>query len=154
MYQEEAYVDGSTGARLRRGRRSWWRLVPVISAAVVLVVVVPALETNDSHLFNPDWSAHARLHEAWQLLTNASLGVAAAWLALTGRGRLGAGIGLLVLGPLLAAYASRGLYGGSLNRHGGEDALFSSAGAPVILLALIAAGLVAVLGAKTPTDRE
>ena len=128
--------------------RRWWKVVPVLSAAVVFVVLVPALEINASHLVNPDWPAHARLHEAWQLLTNAALCITASWLAVIGRERLGAGLALLVVVPLLSAYALRGLYGGSIERTGGEDSVFSSGGAPVVVMLILAASLIAGLGVR------
>ncbi|MDM8349506.1 hypothetical protein P8H27_11430 [Pseudomonas sp. sp1636] len=34
---------------------------------------VPLLEINSTHVFNPSWEAHARLHEARQLATNSAL---------------------------------------------------------------------------------
>lgn len=148
MHRAQTPLDRQPGHRVSPAPRRWWTLIPVLAAATVVVVLVPVLEVNDSHLVNPDWPAHARLHEAWQLLTNAALGVAAAWLAVIGRERLGAALALLVVGPLLAAYALRGLYGGSMHRSGGDDAIFSSGGVPVLVMLTIAAGLVIVLGTR------
>ncbi len=36
-------------------------------------VVVPVFEINASHVFNPQWTPLARLHEVWQLTTNCAL---------------------------------------------------------------------------------
>ncbi|MDX5297840.1 MAG: hypothetical protein LPK85_02695, partial [Gammaproteobacteria bacterium] len=47
---------------------------------LLYALAVPFLELNDTHLFNPEWVAHARLHEAWQLITNSAIGAYAAWL--------------------------------------------------------------------------
>lgn len=48
----------------------------VITIAILTYAfVVPVLELNDTHLFNPDWMPHVRIHELWQLITNTSLGV-------------------------------------------------------------------------------
>ena len=45
--------------------------------------ILPILvEVNDSHLINPDWESHARVHEAWRLSTNFlvfSLGIYLLW---------------------------------------------------------------------------
>ena len=45
--------------------------------------VLPILvDVNTSHLLNPDWDSHARVHEAWRLSTNFlifSLGVYLLW---------------------------------------------------------------------------
>jgi hypothetical protein len=154
MHRNETPLDPRPRLRAERVPGRWWKVVPVLAAAVVFVGLVPILEINDSHLFNPDWPAHARFHEAWQLLTNAALGIAATWLLLNGRERLGAGIALLIVGPLLSAYAFRGLYGGSISRDGGEDAIFTIGGAPALVMLIIAAGLTAVLAAGAPVLRR
>ena len=45
--------------------------------------ILPILvDVNASHLLNPDWDSHARLHEAWRLSTNFlvfSLGIYLLW---------------------------------------------------------------------------
>lgn len=41
---------------------------------VFYALVVPIFEINASHVFNPHWPPHARLHEVWQLATNCALG--------------------------------------------------------------------------------
>ena len=40
-----------------------------------MLLGVPILDINATHVFNPDWTPHVRIHEVWQLLTNSSLGV-------------------------------------------------------------------------------
>ena len=40
------------------------------------------VDVNASHLLNPDWDSHARVHEAWRLSTNFlvfSLGIYLLW---------------------------------------------------------------------------
>ncbi len=39
---------------------------------LVYAVIVPYLKIKASHVFNPLWPPHARLHEVWQLSTNCS----------------------------------------------------------------------------------
>ena len=88
----------------------------LISIGVLIyAVAVPLLEINDTHVFNPEWPPHARLHEVWQLATNTMIGVLALWLA-WGKGsvRIPAVLALMVMGGFLLAYASRGGYGGSM----------------------------------------
>ena len=45
--------------------------------------ILPILvDVNTSHLLNPDWDSHARVHEAWRLSTNFlvfSLGIYLLW---------------------------------------------------------------------------
>lgn len=96
---------------------------PVALAPRILVTVgilfyavaVPILEVNDSHVFNPAWVPHARIHEVWQLLTNSSLGLFAAW-RLWRRHDLATAsvIGALVMLSFLAAFSLRDSYGGSM----------------------------------------
>ena len=78
-------------------------------------VVVPLLEVNDSHVFNPAWVPHARVHEVWQLLTNSALGLFAAW-RLWRRHELCTAtvVNGIVMLAFLAAYALRDTYGGSM----------------------------------------
>jgi hypothetical protein len=88
----------------------------LISIGVLIyAVAVPILEINDSHVFNPQWPPHARLHEVWQLATNSMIGLFALWLTWRkGEVRLPALLGLLVMGGFLIAYVIRDQYGGSM----------------------------------------
>jgi hypothetical protein len=88
----------------------------LISIGVLIyAVAVPLLEINDTHVFNPEWPPHARLHEVWQLATNSMIGLLALWLA-WGKGsvRIPAVLALMVMGGFLLANAIRGGYGGSM----------------------------------------
>jgi hypothetical protein len=79
--------------------------------------VVPYLEANATHLFNPEWPGHARLHEAWQLLANILLAALCLWLTWgAGQTRLAATILLAITGSFVVAYAASGLYGGSMGQ--------------------------------------
>jgi hypothetical protein len=122
-------------------RPSWMKLLPILATALVTVVGIPVLEINDSHLFNPDWPPHARLHEAWQLGTNAGLALTAVWLAFKGLPRLASGLALLIVAPLLIAYALRSGFGGSMSRDGLNDTIAGASGIPVIIMLLLAASL-------------
>jgi hypothetical protein len=75
---------------------------------------VPFLEINASHVFNQDWTPHARLHEVWQLITNTSLAAMCLWFVwIRSNVVLPAAIGLMVTTGFLLAYVIRGSYGGS-----------------------------------------
>ncbi|MFT7186611.1 MAG: hypothetical protein ACI84K_002014 [Pseudohongiellaceae bacterium] len=53
----------------------------IITFSVILyAAVVPILEINATHVFNPGWAPLLRIHEVWQLLTNSSLGILCLWL--------------------------------------------------------------------------
>jgi len=78
-------------------------------------VAVPILEFNATHVFNPAWVPHARLHAVWQLATHTSLGVVAGWwLWRRGDWRRASVIHVLVMGGFLAAFALRTTHGGSM----------------------------------------
>ena len=50
----------------------------LISGGILPILV----DVNTSHLLNPDWDSHARVHEAWRLSTNFlvfSLGIFLLW---------------------------------------------------------------------------
>ena len=53
------------------------------SLCLILVGIGPLLlDIGDTHLFNPDWDEHSRVHEVWRLTTNvmiAFLGLYLIW---------------------------------------------------------------------------
>ncbi|MBI2518298.1 MAG: hypothetical protein HYV95_15570 [Opitutae bacterium] len=78
-------------------------------------VAVPVLEVNASHVFNPAWVPHTRIHEVWQLLTNTSLGLFAAWRLWRHHDlRTATALNAAVMLSFLTAYALRDTYGGSM----------------------------------------
>ncbi len=87
----------------------------VTLGVMIYAVAIPILEINATHVFNPEWPPHARLHEVWQLATNSSIGLFSLWLA-WGRGqvRLASILALLVMGGFVFAYAIQAGYGGSM----------------------------------------
>ncbi|MBH3426188.1 hypothetical protein [Pseudomonas alkylphenolica] len=82
---------------------------------IFYAVVVPVFEINDSHVFNPAWEPHARLHETWQLFTNTALGAFSVWLV-WGKDnlKLASLLTVFVTGGFLMAYWLRDGYGGSM----------------------------------------
>jgi len=89
---------------------------------VFYAVVVPIFELNDSHVFNPSWEAHARLHEVWQLATNCAIGAFSFWLVwFKANLRLSSLMTFFVTGEFLLAYALRGSYGGSMVLSDGSE---------------------------------
>ncbi|EML5474256.1 hypothetical protein RSM50_006969 [Pseudomonas aeruginosa] len=102
---------------------------------------VPLLEINQTHVFNPQWEAHARLHEVWQLATNSALALLALWLTWRRQQiRLASLLSMLVTGGFLFAYFTRHLYGGSMVLSDGSEKLVLG-----INLGLFAFGIVFVL---------
>lgn len=82
---------------------------------IFYAVVVPVFEINHTHVFNPAWEPHARLHETWQLFTNTALGAFSFWLV-WGRDnlKLASLLTVFVTGGFLMAYWLRDGYGGSM----------------------------------------
>lgn len=95
----------------------------VLTLSVIpFVLIVPLLEINATHVFNPLWPKHARLHEVWQLATNVALGTSCLWLAWwKSRVRAAASLGLLVTTGFLVAFALRTTYGGSMRHADGTE---------------------------------
>jgi len=99
----------------------------ILTFSIILyAVVVPFLEINDTHVFNPDWTPHVRIHEVWQLITNSSLGMLCLWLVLVkNETKISTVISLVVTGGFLLAYLLQDLYGGSMKYlNGSEKTLF------------------------------
>ena len=89
---------------------------------ILYAIAVPFLEINDTHVFNPDWTPHARIHEVWQLITNSSIGVFCLWLIWKKKDTLlAAKLSLMVMGGFLIAYLLKGMYGGSMKYLDGSE---------------------------------
>lgn len=81
---------------------------------LIYSVGVPILEINSTHVFNPDWTPHVRIHEVWQLLTNSGMGLYCLWLVWQKQKIILPSIlGLLITGGFLLAFVLKDLYGGS-----------------------------------------
>lgn len=94
-----------------------------ISLVILLyTVAVPFLEINDTHVFNPDWTPHAKIHEVWQLITNSSIGILCLWLVWV-KNELKTSIllSMLVTGGFLVAYFLQDVYGGSMKYLDGSE---------------------------------
>ncbi len=90
-------------------------VVLVTVSALVSGIIIPILELNESHLFNSNWPDHARLHEAWQLMTNSALSALAVFLIWSDRApRLAILLSLIISVPFLLAFATASTYGGSM----------------------------------------
>ena len=93
----------------------WIERVLVTAAILLYAAVVPFLEINATHVLNPEWPGHARLHEVWQILTNSTIGMLCLWkLWRHGDLRLPIAVSLLILGGFLLAWLTQDLYGGSM----------------------------------------
>ena len=57
-----------------------WGYGLIIFGAVASILVPVLVDFNQSHLFNPNWPGHARLHDAMSFLMSMGLGVGSLWL--------------------------------------------------------------------------
>ncbi len=90
-------------------------VLSVLLTSLVFGFLIPILEINQTHLFNSQWPSHARLHEAWQLITNAAISALALYLVWTGKAPKIAIMLCLIIGlSFLTAFALGGSYGGSM----------------------------------------
>ncbi|MER3316938.1 MAG: hypothetical protein RIB79_01480 [Allomuricauda sp.] len=99
----------------------------IITFSIVLyAIAVPFLEINDTHVFNPDWTPHVRIHEVWQLITNSGMGLFCLWLVWVKKDvKNSAIVSMLVTGGFLLAYILKDFYGGSMRYlDGSEKTLF------------------------------
>jgi len=95
----------------------------IITFSVILyAIAVPFLEINETHVFNPDWTPHVRVHEVWQLIANSSIGVLCLWLVWVRKEtRVSSILSLVITGSFLIAYIFREYYGGSMQYLDGSE---------------------------------
>lgn len=94
----------------------------VTFGVLLYALAVPVLELNNTHVFNPDWPAHARLHNAWQLATNSAFGLWALWLTWRHDNvQVPSLVALLVTGGFFVAHALQDFYGGSMLHSDGSE---------------------------------
>lgn len=131
------------------------KIVLTVSVAT-FGVLVPLLEISDTHLFNDGWPAHARLHEAWQLLTNSALAGICVWLAWhQNRVREAALLANVVVMGFLAAFVLGPAYGGSMLHTDGTEITVAGMNAAVLVM-LVAGVALAVLWwtARSPASKS
>lgn len=128
--------DLARGARRRRALATWPSLIGLLIPGLLL----PILEINATHLFHPDWPPHARMHEAWQLTTNATLAWAGILIGLRDpAARAPHALGLAISGGFIVAWLLRGLYGGSMGDASTAGLGIGGLDAAVIVMLLAAA---------------
>ena len=128
-------------------------ILSVTLTSLVFGLLIPVLEINQTHLFNPEWPSHARLHEAWQLMANAAVSALALYLVWTGKARKIAIVLSLIIGlSFLSAFALSPSYGGSmLHTDGMQMAIGGINVAILIALTLTAILLISLLGERAAT---
>lgn len=128
------------------------RKIAVSLCVLTFGLAVPVLEVNATHVWNPAWPAHARLHEVWQLITNILLAGACLWLAWgRGQARAAAILALAVVGGFLAAYALSGAYGGSMAHPDGRELLVGGVNPATAIMGI---SLAVLVGCAWPERRH
>lgn len=117
----------------------------VTAASIVFLLILPVAEINETHVFNPAWPEHARLHEVWQLLVHAIFSGVCLWLVWVRReARLASLLALAMAGSFVFAYLIRETYGGSM-RHGDGEPVTTLANVAVVVASCVSALLIASL---------
>ncbi len=96
--------------------------IAITFSVILYAIVVPFLDINETHVWNPDWTPHARIHEVWQLITNSSIGVLCLWLVWYKREvQISTLLSLIVMGGFLLAFFLKDGYGGSMKYLDGSE---------------------------------
>ncbi|MEK6154717.1 hypothetical protein WIW50_15720 [Flavobacteriaceae bacterium 3-367] len=94
----------------------------VTFSVILYAIAVPYLEINNTHVFNPDWTPHVRIHEVWQLITNSVIGVLCLWLVWKKRDKwISTLLSMFITGGFLVAYMLKETYGGSMKYLDGSE---------------------------------
>jgi hypothetical protein len=98
------------------------------AVALFLALGPPVADLNATHVANPLWTGHARLHTVWLISTNsliALISLGLLWIRpiTIDKARLAAGlIGAILVGFFVAG-ATQSLYGGAFTDPNGIDAM-------------------------------
>ncbi len=102
-------------------------------------LMVPIHEIGPTHVLNPDWPEHARLHEVWQLITNCGIAALAFWLAwFRDQVRMASGLSLIVVGGFLMSFVIRSSYDGSMRHSDGTELTVAGINSAVLVMAIAA----------------
>ncbi|HDZ05677.1 hypothetical protein LCGC14_0066170 [marine sediment metagenome] len=96
--------------------------IAITFSVILYAIIVPFLDINETHVWNPDWTPHARIHEVWQLISNSSIGILCLWLVWYKKEVLLSTIlSLIVTGGFLLAFFLKDGYGGSMKYLDGSE---------------------------------
>ena len=121
---------------------SKFSLLSVLLSALIFGLLIPILEINQTHLFNPEWPSHARLHEAWQLITNAAISALALYLVWTGKApKIAIALLFIISLSFLTAFVLGQTYGGSMLHSDGTQMALAGINVAVWVVAPLTAML-------------
>ena len=96
--------------------------IAITFSVILYAIIVPFLDINETHVWNPDWTPHARIHEVWQLITNSSIGLVCLWLVWYKKEvRLSFLLSIIIMGGFLLAFFLKDGYGGSMKYLDGSE---------------------------------
>jgi hypothetical protein len=96
--------------------------IAITFSVILYAIIVPFLDINETHVWNPDWTPHARIHEVWQLITNSSIGLLCLWLVWYKKEvRLSFLLSVIIMGGFLVAFFLKDGYGGSMKYLDGSE---------------------------------
>lgn len=127
-----------------------------VSAITIFYGLVPALaDLNETHLFNPLWSEHARFHGAWFLAFGAGVAGTALFL-IWFRDEIFVPItlGLMFAMGFWVATIFRPMYGGELVDSNGHTHTVAGIETNVFLFSVISVLLLVALGAARLLSRK
>ncbi|MEM9170117.1 MAG: DUF6640 family protein [Pseudomonadota bacterium] len=119
----------------------------LLTLATLIYGIVPAIaDLNESHLLNPLWSPHARVHAAWFLFFGAAMAFMSLYFAwVKDNLLLPAFVGLMFVGGFWTAYLTAPLYGGALVDDNGIETKVLGLEANVFTFLLVTSALLVVL---------
>jgi hypothetical protein len=121
------------------------RLFALVLFMLPVGLLVPILEVSPTHVFNPTWPGHARLHEVWQLIANMAFAGFAIWLAVARKDyRLASIVGLIINGSFLAAVLMAPAYDGTMRHSDGSELAVGGINVAVAIMLVATAGLLAL----------
>lgn len=101
-------------------------------------LLTPILEISSTHVLNPDWQGHARLHNLWQLITHSMIALYLGWMVWRqNRLREACLIALLVTTGFLAAHFLSPLYGGTMKHSDGSELVWAGVNSAVVIMVTV-----------------
>lgn len=128
----------------------------VVSLITVFYGLVPALaDLNETHLFNPLWSEHARFHGAWFLAFTAGIAMTSLYLIwMKDQVFLPIVFGLMFAAGFWVATIFRSTYGGGLVDPNGHEHRILGIESNLFLFSAVTALLLITLGFAFRTIRK
>ena len=101
-------------------------------AALIYGFIPPIADFNQTHVFNPLWTAHAKFHVVWQVIITFALSVLGLYLLWVKKEEnefsinISFLLGMIVLGGFITNSLVTHLYGGSLSDPNGVPPIFNN----------------------------